>query len=155
MKRNLYLGLISVLVLGLAAGLPFAFTEWNSLLVQNQTVLILYIVSKVVFGLILIFALVWSFVGERARGHIYMAISSSMFVQIAPLLIRTSVYIKNFVLGFAIIMLALFLIGYIAFIGLVLTANKKQVASDKKYQGKEINVVDEKEAEKRNKEDAQ
>ena len=83
-----------------------------------------------------------------------MALSSSIFVQIAPLLIRTSVYIQNFVLGFAIIMLAVFLIGYVAFIGLVLTANKKQVESDKKYQGSEIEVVEEKVAEKRNKEKA-
>ncbi len=154
MRRNLFLGLISVLILGLAIGLPFAFGDWNNLLVQNQTVLILYIVSKSVFGLILLFALIWSFVGERARGHIYMMLSCSIFVQIAPLIIRTSVYIQNFVLGFAIIMLALFLIGYVAFIGLVLTANKKQVASDKKYQGSEIEVVDEKVAEKRNKEEA-
>ena len=152
MKKNLYLIIVDILIIGLAVGLPFAFMSWNNMLVANNAVLVLYIISKVVFGLILLCSLVWTIVKIRARGHVYMLMCASIIVQAAPLLIRTSVYVNGFVLGFAILMLALFLIAYVGFAGLVLSSNKKQVRSDIIYQGKEIAVVDEETAEKRNKE---
>ena len=141
MKKNIYLAIIGVLVVGLAIGLPFTFTKWNELIVANNEVLILYIVSKAIFGLILVFAFIWSLVKERARGSVYMLLAASI-----------SVYVNGFVLGFAILTLAVFLIAYVAFVGLLFTSNKKQLASDTKYQGSEIEVVDEKVAEIRNKE---
>ena len=152
MKKNIYLAIIGVLVVGLAIGLPFTFTKWNELIVANNEVLVLYIVSKAIFGLILIFGFVWSLVKERARGSVYMLLAASIIVQAEPILIRTSVYVNGFVLGFAILTLAVFLIAYVAFVGLLFTSNKKQLASDTKYQGSEIEVVDEKVAENRNKE---
>jgi hypothetical protein len=152
MKKNIFFIGILVVIFGLIVGLPFAFTDWNKTLMDTQVPLIFYVISKVIFGLAFIGFGIWAVIKERARGMIYILMVATLFVQLVPLFVRFSTYFKA--PGqtiYCIIMLAIFLIGYIAALGLVITSNKKQIVADAKYEGSTIEVKDEKVSENRHK----
>lgn len=152
MKKNIYLFIVGVLILGLAIGLPFTFGSWNDSLTAVQGSFIVYIVAKCIFGLFFIGVLAWSLIKERARGTVYIFLGAATIAQLVPLLIRVSVNFKGFEVGFGVIAVVLACILLTALTGLVVVTNKKQVASDVKYQGNEIEVVDEKISENKHKE---
>lgn len=143
MKKNFYFLISAIIILAVIIGLPFAFTNWNEQLNANSTVLAFYIVGKCIFGLCFIAFAALIFLKQLARGKAYMLIVSTLLVQLIPLLQRVGLNIPNFTLGFEIIVLALALVLYVAFLGLVFYSNKTQIASDNKYVGKTIDVVDE------------
>ena len=152
MKKNVFFIGVLVVLFALIVGLPFAFGEWNTKLMDAQVPFVFYIISKVLFGLVFIGFAGWAVIKERARGMIYILMVATLFVQLVPLFTRFSIYFKA--PGqtiYCIVMLAIFLIGYIAVLGLVITSNKKQIVADEKYEGSTIEVKDEKVSENRHK----
>ena len=152
MKKNIFFIGVLVVLFGLIVGLPFAFTEWNKTLVDTTVPLVFYVVSKVIFGVAFIGFGIWAVMKERARGMIYILFAATLFVQLVPLFVRFATSFKG--AGqtiYCILMVAIFLIGYIAALGLVLTSNKKMIVADEKYEGSTIEVKDEKVSENRHK----
>ena len=143
MKKNFYLLIIYALALILIIALPFAFTDWNPVLVHNKQILAMYIIAKVIFGGLFILIAVWSLLGKHARGSIYQLSLVSAFFQIVPLLVRVAVFLPSFRLGYSIIVLIISLMMYVGYLGLLFISDKKQVSSVNKYVGKEIPVVEE------------
>lgn len=152
MKRNLFFICILVVLLAVIVGLPFAFGDWNQSLKEAQVPFIFYIVSKVLFGLAFIGVAVWAVIKERARGMIYINLVAALLVQLVPLFIRFSIHFKApGQVIYCILMLAFFLIGYIAMLGLVTTSNKRQTEADARFEGTSIEVKDEKTSENQHK----
>ena len=58
MYKKITILIVGLIALGLMIGLPFSFN--NDELVKDTAVLVFYIISKSIFGLIFIFAVVWS-----------------------------------------------------------------------------------------------
>ena len=130
-------------MLGLIAGLPFAFVDWNQALMSMPSVLIPYIIGKVLFGLCFLGVVGIVFFQKNARGHSYFFLSSVLVLNLIPLALRAGVYMGSGALLFEILMLVLPSIAYVVFNGMVCFTNKKQLEADKKYEGKTIDVVDE------------
>lgn len=144
MKKNLFFIIVAFVSFALIVGLPFAFTEWNDLLVHNQTILVMYIISKCLFGLYFLAASIWSCVDQRARSMVFIIMGSAAISQACPVLIRTGLYLpNNWQIIYPILVLFVFVVVMVVMIGLVFHSNKKQVVSDSKYQGNEIDIKEE------------
>jgi hypothetical protein len=141
MYKKVSILLVALIALGLMIGLPFSFN--NEAVVNNTAVLIFYIISKSVFGLIFIFAVLWS-VSTRARGSIYLLLLVATLLQGFPALCRASLFMDAFTLPFNILMIALGLIVFVVVFMMNSWTSKTQVASDEKYVGKEIPIQEEK-----------
>lgn len=142
MYKKVSILLVALIALGLMIGLPFSFN--NEAVVNNTAVLIFYIISKSVFGLIFIFAVLWSVLSTRARGSIYHLLLVATLLQGFPALCRASLFMDAFTLPFNILMIALGLIVFVVVFMMNSWTSKTQVASDEKYVGKEIPIQEEK-----------
>ena len=143
MKKNTLLTSIYTLILILIIGVPFAFGEWNQSLIADEQVLVMYIIAKVIFGLLFILTCLCLLLAKHARGIVYQASIIIAFFQIVPLVIRLAVFLPSFKLGFSLIILIISLIIYIGYFGLLIISDKKQLASLNKYKGKEIDIREE------------
>lgn len=144
MKRNIFYLIVSILAVALVIALPFAFVSWNKALVNNGNVLPFYIIAKVLYGLCLVIFAVLIFVKEQARGHALFILVATGISQFIPLLMRLGLNMGGFALIYEILMLIIPLMLYVAFLGLVFVSSRKQLNADKKYEGRTIEVYDEK-----------
>ena len=144
MKNNVFFIVIAGIVAALIIGLPFAFVGWNNALVENITALVFYIISKVIFGAALIAFAVIIFVKPLARGTALFLTLSTIAMQVIPLFVRFAIPLGDFSVVYCLLVIILPTIGYLIFLALVFFTNKKQLSSDKKYEGKTIEVYEEK-----------
>ena len=144
MKKNIFYLIVSILAVALVIALPFAFTSWNKSLLENNNVLVPYIIAKVIYGLCLVVLVVLIFIKEQARGHALFLLVATCICQFVPLLMRLGLNMGGFALIYEILMLIVPLMAYVAFLGLVFVSSRKQLNADKKYEGRTIEVVDEK-----------
>lgn len=142
MYKKLTILIVGLIALGLMIGLPFSFN--NDELVKDTAVLVFYIISKSIFGLIFIFAVIWSVLQERARGAIALILLVATLLQGFPPLCRASLFMGAFTLPFNILVLAFGLIGFTVLFMMNHFSSAKQLEADQKYVGKEIPVQEEK-----------
>lgn len=142
MKKNIVIVCISAIILALIIVLPFCFK--NDELRLSDKIFALYITNKIVFGLIFVFSVAWCVIKERAKGFVYITLVMACLLQGIPALCRLAPRMKDFGMGFEIIMLALGLIIFIGVFAMIAWSSKKQLVSDEKYVGKEIPVQEEK-----------
>ena len=143
MKKNPVHLIVSIILLGLIIGLPFAFIGWNNQLVNNTPILVCYIVAKVLFGLAFVAFAVILFVKEFARGHYLFLVFPTVVLQLVPLFVRFGLNLNNFGLVYSILLLSFVSIIYAILVGLSFYSSKRQLAADKKYEGKTIEVKEE------------
>lgn len=137
MKKNFWFLISSLLVLALVIIIPFLFTKEF----PSDGTLAVYLVSKILYGLLLVGTIVYCFFKETANGiTLSLTILSSLF-QLIPLsqrfVLQSSV--KNSTV-WGVLILVVSLLIYVVFVGLILTSNKKMVKSNHSYEGNEIKV---------------
>ena len=142
MKKNLTIVCVSAIILALVIALPFFFDNKEIKFFDN--ILAMYIANKIVFGLVFIFSIAWCVIKERAKGMVYITFVTAGLLQGLPALCRLAPRMKDFGVGFEIIILALGLIIFVTMFALITWSSKKQLVSDEKYVGKEIPVQEEK-----------
>lgn len=139
MRKNVYLGITLILALTLIVALPFVFD--NSFLdVQNN--LVMYLLAKILCGLIYVGTAIYVFVVPTARTITSSTLWFSLGLQIAPLIIRFILPLSSG-LVWSVIILVLAILIFVALLGLSLTSNKKILAAEKKSEGRTIAVKDE------------
>ncbi len=137
-QKNLIVVILSALFLVLVIGLVFAFD--NSKLTANSLVFTMYLVAKILFGLLFICVIIWSVIRKRFLGTAYPVIFTAAALQgIAPLM-RISLAFSAFQFGYNLILLIVGLFVFVIMFGMSSFVSKKQVKSEKKYEGKEIEV---------------
>ncbi len=148
MKKNIFFLLPNLIALGVIIGLPFCFNN-KSLLADND-VLVPYLIAKILFGVVLVAFVLMVFFLPKARGNALMLLVPTYVMQLVAPLLRISLLFSGFRLGFNIIVLAVTSIAYVVFIGAVFYQDKAMLVSDKKFEGKTIEVLSEEEAEAKN-----
>ena len=143
MKKNYVSLIVYALILGMIIGLPFALVEWNGLLVQDTYTLVFYIISKALFGLLFICLAVYGFVKEMARGMYFYSMAATLFLQLIPIAVRSGVYMNQFKYAFSPLLVGVVLILYVIFLGALFRTNRYHLESDKKYEGKTIDIKEE------------
>ena len=141
MKKNWYFALCAVLVLALVAILPFVFD--NTFLNEGGK-LAVYLVAKILFALVFIGLVVYVFIGKGENGAMLPLLSAGVIAQLFPLGIRFLLQIPNeTAITWAVIVMIFVLALLVAFLGAMLTMNKKMKVSTEKQEGKTIAVKDE------------
>ena len=130
--------IVCILTLGLIVGLPFAFK--NEALTQANTVFVFYLISKITFGLLFIGVVIYGLVSVKARGSYYPMVGLALLMQLVPLAMRSYIGFSFFQLGMCLITLILPLILCAVVIGVLPSVSKKQLESEQKSAGKEIEV---------------
>ena len=130
--------IVCILTLGLIVGLPFAFK--NEPLTEAKTVFIFYLISKIVFGLLFLGVVIYGLVSEKARGSYYPIVALALIMQFVPLTMRTYISLTTFQLGMCLITLIVSLIICAVVVGVLPSISKRQLESEKKSAGKEIEV---------------
>jgi hypothetical protein len=143
MKKNFVSLIAYALILGLIIGLPFAFTKWNAELMENNAILITYIIMKCVAGLLFIAFVVYGFIKQMARGMYFYTALSTILLQFVPLLVRLGLLVGDFATIYSILITVVPMIAYVVFIGAVFRTNKVHLASDEKYEGNTIEIHEE------------
>ena len=143
MKKNIFSLIAYIIIIALIVGLPFTFDKHNELLLQDKYTLYFYISSKVVFGIALIVFVIYGFFNEMARGMYLYVLIATILSQFIPLVIRFGTHFDSFKKAYSPLVLGLSLVIYIAFVGSMLRTNKLQLESDKKYEGKTIEIKEE------------
>ena len=109
---------------------------------ENSTLLWMYIASKIIFASIFILIFIWSVQPKHARGNVFQSLIISSIFQLAPLIIRTAVFLPSFQIGLSIIILIVLLIFFVGYVFALFVSDKKQLNSMKQYAGNEIKVKD-------------
>ena len=137
MKKNFWFLISSLLVLAVVIIIPFLFTEKF----PSDEALAVYLVSKILYGLLLIGTIVYCFCKETANGFTLSLTILGCLFQLIPLLQRFVLQssVENSTI-WGVLILVLSLLIYVVFIGLILTSNKKMVKSNHSYEGNEIKV---------------
>jgi len=140
MKKNFWFLISSVLVLALVIIVPFLFTNKF----PSDGALAVYLVGKIIYGLLLVGTIVYCFVKETSNGiTLSLSLLSGLF-QLIPLSQRLVLHSNaNNPIVWSVLILVLSLVLYVVFLGLSLTSNKKMVSSNHAYEGKEIAVKEE------------
>lgn len=140
MKKNFWFLISSVLVLALVIIVPFLFTNKF----PSDGALAVYLVSKIIFGLLLAGTVIFCFVKETSNGITLSLSILSGVAQFIPLAQRYLLQSNaNSSIVWSVIILVLSLVAYVAFLGLTLASNKKMVKSNHMYEGKEIEIKEE------------
>lgn len=138
MRKKIYFSLCMVVALALVVLIPCLID--NSFLATSANMAI-YLTAKIIFGLWLIAA--WLMIlfkpMSNTTGTIILAIAG--FAQLVPLALRFILPVSGGLL-WAIIVFAVVLLIVLALTGMLMASNKKMVESDKKYEGKSIEVKD-------------
>ena len=143
MKKNYVSLIVYAIVLGLIIGLPFAFGKWNDALRMDSTTFALYIVMKVIAGLCFIGFVCFGFLKSMARGTYYYVMVATLMLQLIPLLMRLGLYMSGFKYVYEILLLGISLAAYTSFVGAMARVSKKQLKADQKYEGKTIEIHEE------------
>ena len=140
MKKNLFFLLASLIALIMVIVFPFFFN--NGL---GQEFLTTYLIAKIVFGLLFVLTVLYCFFKDTGNGITFSLFTLNAVCQFIPLVIRAiykQVTYKTSL--FAVLVLCLSMIIYIALTGLLISMNNKMVASEEKYKGHEIEVKEDK-----------
>ncbi len=137
MKKNFWFLISSLLVLAVVIIIPFLFTEKF----PSDETLTVYLISKILYGLLFIGTIAYCFFKETANGFTLSLTGLSCLFQLIPLLQRFVLQssVENSTI-WGVLILVLSLLIYVVFIGLILTSNKKMVKSNHSYEGNEIKV---------------
>lgn len=132
---------IVMIVLGLVIGLPFTFDL--SLLTDSS--LTYYIISKVLFGVILIISAIYALLHKHPSGTSTVIFVLGLLYQLIPLGLRY-LLLSGFVGAktWAIIIMAFALIVYIGLILGLSYQDKKGAKAEETFKSKEIPVEEEK-----------
>ncbi len=139
MKKNIYFLLIALISLALVIAIPFFLN--NNL---GDTFMAVYLISKILFGVLFLSSIAYCFLANTANGISLSLIVLNVITQFIPLVIRGLFRLENRQLLWSIIFLGVALIVYIAISGGIITMNKKMLKAETKYQGHEIEVVEDK-----------
>ena len=128
------------LVLVLVAVIPCLLD--NSFL-QSRVNMAVYLSVKIVFGLWLIVATVLVLCKKLANTSGVILLSIAGVVQLVPLLARYVLPLKSGLIWVIVISVVMLIVAVGSF-GMLMISNKKMVESDKKFEGKTIEVKDDK-----------
>ena len=134
MKKNAYLTICLVLILSIVCALPFAFN--NDF---DSAEKITYIVSKCVFGIVLIFGVLYCMIKTLPQGLTYAILFTSILVQFIPLVIR-GIYSLGGGFAWAIALDALSLLVVASLFFLVSVGKFKMSERENKMEGKSIEI---------------
>lgn len=138
-----FLAIIAI-VFGLVIGLPFLFSN-NAELATFGSGLALYIIFKVVMGLILVAAVVYALKAKGFNGTNTTLVLVALVYQLAPLGIRYFVLnVHQFMIGYALLILAVLLIGYVGLYFGLTYQDQKMIKGEEAAKGHEIPVEEEK-----------
>lgn len=138
MKKNFWFLIVSVIVLALIVSIPFFLN--NDL---ENNFLTVYLVAKIIFGLLFIGSVIYCFAKQTSNGISYSLIVINIIVQFIPLILRGLFKLESHQIMWSIIVIGLSLIVYVSLFGAILTMNKKMLVRENKYQGHEIEVKEE------------
>lgn len=138
MRKNIYFSICMALIAVLVAVIP-CFLD-NGFLAIGQN-LAIYLTVKIVFGIWLVVATFFILFKKFANTTGIILLSIAGAVQFVPLIVR---YVLPLSLGvmWSIVISTIVLIVSVALLGLLMVSNKKMVESDKKFEGKTIEVKD-------------
>ncbi len=140
MKKNIYFLLVAIVALALVIALPFFFNND-----YGQSFTAVYLSNKILFALLFVLSIGYCFFKNTANGISWSLIVINVAAQFVPFIIRCFYkYLDSRQLLFSVIIAAVALIAYIALSGGVITMNRKMILADKKYEGHEIEIVEDK-----------
>ena len=138
MRKNIYFSICMALIAVLVAIIP-CFLD-NSFLAIGSN-LAIYLTVKIVFGLWLVFATLFVLFKKFANTTGIILLGIAGLAQFVPLVVRyilplTSGMIWSIVISIVVLIIA------VASLGMLMVSNKKMMESDKKFEGKTIEVKD-------------
>lgn len=144
MKRSsLYFLISDFIIVFLIIFIPF-FID-NTHIVASNANLTIYIVSKVICGLLLLGSLVYLLVKKQADGVASTIMFSTIITQLIPLFVRLiidNVAAQKDVILYSGLLLGIYFFVFVIFSGAMIIMNKKMVKSDETSEGNTIPVVD-------------
>lgn len=139
MRKNIYFGLSSLLVVLLIILIPVFMS--NSTITANTANLSLYLITKIICGLMFVFIAGYIFFKPVGNGLGFTLLGVTVAYQFLPLIVRLLLGLGSGSTLWIIILLIVSLIIYISFIGGVFIMSKKMVQSEKEYEGHTIDIV--------------
>lgn len=130
-----------VALLGVVLAVTIPFVIENAYL--KDAYLALYIVTKCLYLFVFVGLILYFFVKGNANTTMFGVLGITAVFQFVPLGIRALSFYECHLVYPVVVLIVGFAI-YLAVIGALMTMNRKMVASDLKYEGKEIRVAEEK-----------
>ena len=136
MKKNIYFAIFSFLALVLIVAVPYLL---KNTFLDNNVLTALYVTSKVIWGLMFVGAVSYALFANTANGVSLSLVGIASLYQFLPLAVRALLGVDNATLWVLVLLIASLMI-FVAFVGGIITMNKKMVKSEKASEGKTIEI---------------
>ncbi len=134
---SIYQIIFSAVVLLLVIVLPFLITmnDYN-----DSQFLMIYIISKVLFGLLFVIASIMLIFKPKANGITYGVMLVTSLFQLAPLVVRLFYLLPSNQMLWSVISVSIFFLISIGLVIATFSMNKRMVLSDAQCEGNTIEV---------------
>ena len=136
MKKNIYFAIFSFLALVLIVAVPCLL---KNTFLDNNALTALYVTSKVIWGLMFVGAESYALFANTSNGVSLSLVGIASLYQFLPLAVRALLGVDNATLWILVLLIASLMI-FVAFVGGIITMNKKMVKSEKASEGKTIEI---------------
>lgn len=136
MKKNIYFAIFSFLALVLIVAVPCLL---KNTFLDNNALTALYVTSKVIWGLMFVGTVSYALFANTSNGVSLSLVGIASLYQFLPLAVRALLGVDNATLWVLVLLIASLMI-FVAFVGGIITMNKKMVKSEKASEGKTIEI---------------